>query len=271
MDLVIPNTFAALMTYHEVRTGIILFAGLVLAIALHEFGHAAAAVWLGDPTPKHTARSLGPLDPLAELTGVGRGRSNRYTLNPLAHADPIGTIALPLVARFLIPGAMLIGWGRPVPFNPHARGRKVSLWRMIILVSLAGPTMNLLQALAWSGLLALAVGLGAGQSSHEVVRALVTGAPGLGGGVVPGVGWLHLLVGMNVLLAVFNLLPVPPLDGGHILTSWLQRTHRDWAAWLERYGLFVFLLMFPLLPFILDPIWTMAMRWTLFVAGSAGG
>lgn len=166
MDLTIPNTFAALMTYQEVRTGIVLFVGLVLAIALHEFGHAAAAVWLGDPTPRNPGRSLGSLDALGELMGVGRGRTNRYTVNPLAHADPIGTVALPLMATFVLPGAMLLGWGRPVPFNPYAARRRVSLKQMIIVVSLAGPLSNVVQALAWSGLLVLAVALGAGQSDH---------------------------------------------------------------------------------------------------------
>jgi Zn-dependent protease len=267
MDTVIVNTFAALMNYHEVRTYIVMFVGLLIAIGLHEYGHAAMAVWLGDPTPKNPRQVMSALDPLGRLMGVGRGRTNRYTMNPLAHADPIGTIALPITATFLLPGAGLIGWGRPVPFNPHARGRKVSLQRMIVLVSLSGPISNLIQALAWSVLLALALLLGAGQSDLEVVRALVSGAPYM----PPQIGWLHMLVALNFILAVFNLLPVPPLDGGHLLTTWLERTHRDWAAWLERYGLFVFLLLFPLLPYILRPFYTLGLRWSLFVAALAGG
>lgn len=266
MDAVISNTLAVLMTYQEVRTGIVLFVGLLLAIALHEFGHAAAAVWLGDSTPRNPGRSLGGLDAMGELLGVGRGRVNRYTVNPLAHADPIGTVALPLMATFVVPGAMLLGWGRPVPFNPYASGRKVSRQRMILIVSLAGPFTNVLQGLAWSALLALAVALGAGRSDHEVVRSLVAGAlPGL------ELGWLQLLVGLNFVLAIFNLLPVPPLDGGHILVNVLERQHPDWARWLQQYGLFVFLLLFPVLPLLFGPVQELTLGWTRFLVGAAGG
>ena len=79
--------------------------------------------------------------------GLGRGRSNRYTINPLAHADPIGTVLLPLMAIFVMPQAFLFGWGRPVPFDPYAARRKISRQKMIILVSLAGPIANILQFL----------------------------------------------------------------------------------------------------------------------------
>lgn len=266
MEPLILNTFAALMTYQEVRTGVVLFAGLILAIALHEFGHAAAAVWLGDPTPRNPSRALGGMDALGEALGVGRGRTNRYTVNPLAHADPIGTVALPVMATFVLPGAMLVGWGRPVPFNPYAPGRRVSLKRMILLVSLAGPLTNLIQAMAWSVLLVLALALGAGQSENGVVRSLVTGAlPGL------ELGWLQLLVGLNFVLALFNLLPVPPLDGGHILVTTLQKEHPDWAAWLQRYGIFVFLLLIPVIPFLLSPMQELTLVWTRFLVGVVGG
>jgi len=259
-------SLAALMTYQEVRTGVVLFAGLILAIALHEFGHAAAAVWLGDPTPKNTGRVMGGLDALGEALGVGRGRTNRYTVNPIAHADPIGTVALPVMATFVLPGAMLVGWGRPVPFNPNAPGRKVSYKRMVILVSLAGPMTNVLQAMAWSAILVVAVALGAGESQNEVVRSLVTGAiSGL------DLGWLQLLVGLNFVLALFNLLPVPPLDGGHILVTSLQRQNPDWAAWLQRYGLFVFLLLIPVIPFLLSPVRDLTLMWTRFLTQVAGG
>lgn len=266
MDITLPPGFAMLMTYQAVRTGLVMLVGLILAVALHEFGHAAAAVWLGDPTPRNPGRMLGMLDPLGELLGVGRGRANRYTVNPLAHADPVGTVLLPITAQFLLPGAMLIGWGRPVPFNPLAARRKVSPWRMVVLVSLAGPASNLLQAMAWAGLLAFCTALGAHGSSNEVIRSLVVGAlPGL------PIGWLHLLVSLNLLLAVFNLLPVPPLDGGQILTAWLDQTHRDWAAWLRRYGLFVFLVLLPVLPALLDPVQGWALRFAWAVSRAAGG
>jgi Zn-dependent protease len=266
MEPLILNTFAVAMSYQEVRTGVVLLVGLILAIALHEFGHAAVAVWLGDPTPRNPGRALGGLDALGEALGVGRGRTNRYTVNPLAHADPIGTVALPVMATFVLPGAMLVGWGRPVPFNPAAPGRRVSMQRMIFMVSLAGPMTTVLQAFAWSLLLVLAVALGARESENEVVRSLVTGAlPGL------ELGWLQLLVGLNFVLALFNLLPVPPLDGGHILVNALRREHPDWAAWLQRYGLFVFLLLLPVIPFLLSPVQELTLVWTRFLVGAVGG
>ena len=256
MDTVITDTLAALMPYSQVRDGMVLFLGLVLSISLHEFGHAAAAVWLGDPTPRAPARFARVSD-LGAMLGVQRGRDNRYTVNPLAHADPIGTVLLPLAALFLIPGGMLIGWGRPVPFNPYAAGRRISRSKMIILVSLAGPLSNVIQGLVFSGVLVGLVLLGAPHSGSEIVRATVM--------------WTGTLVWLNFLLACFNLLPVPPLDGGHILVSSIEREHPDWARWLEKYGLFVFLLLFPILPWLLRPVVVGSMRWTAWLVAVAGG
>ncbi|MFH2006105.1 MAG: site-2 protease family protein [bacterium] len=258
MEAAIAHTWAALMPYFQVRDGFVLFLGLVVSITLHEFGHAAAAVWLGDPTPRSPARLLaGRITDLGGVLGVTRGRDNRYTVNPLAHADPIGTVVLPLAALFLLPQAMLFGWGRPVPFDPYAARAKVPRSKMIVLVSLAGPTANILQALFFSGLLVLLIAIGARNSGVELAMASTR--------------WVETLVWLNFLLAFFNLLPVPPLDGGHILTSYLSRSNPDWARWLNQYGLFVFLLLFPILPFLLQPIMVGSMHWTSWLVAVAGG
>jgi Zn-dependent protease len=258
MDLVAFTALAATLPYQQVRTAVVLFVGLVLSLALHEFGHAAAAVWLGDDTPRRSARVSGShVDPIGLALGVNRGMDNRFTVNPLSHADPIGTVLLPLTALFLLPGGFLFGWGRPVPFNPLAARRRVSFQSMIYTVSLAGPAMNLVQAFAWLAILAGLVAVGAASSANEVIRDTVL--------------WAQLLVGLNFILFAFNLLPVPPLDGGHILVESIRRTHPDWARWLEQYGLFVFLFLMPILPWLLRPVVVGSGHLTALVIRLAGG
>jgi len=257
METVISDTLAALMPHDVVRTGIVLFVGLVISISLHEFGHAAMAVWLGDPTPRSPARLLrGRVTDLGALLGVTRGSDNRYTINPAAHADPIGTVVLPLFAIFLLPGGALFGWGRPVPFDPFAARARVSRQRMVILVSLAGPFMNILQALVYSALLVGLLALGVIGTGYELVDATTL--------------WIAALAGLNFLLAFFNLLPVPPLDGGQILVHSIERTHPHWSRWLQQYGLFVFLLLFPMLPYILSPIMAFSDTWIGWMASLSG-
>src|SRR5690349_9718941 len=101
---------------------------LVVSVAFHEFGHAIMADMLGDDTPR---------------------RQGRVTLNPMAHADPIGTLLVPLIFSVVnaASGAGRIGgfgWGRPVQWNPARVNRKWKMWQASILVSIAGPTMNLI-------------------------------------------------------------------------------------------------------------------------------
>jgi Zn-dependent protease len=257
MDTVISDTLAALMPHTMVRDGIVLFGGLVISISLHEFGHAAMAVWLGDPTPRSPTRLLrGRVTDLGAVLGVTRGKDNRYTINPAAHADPIGTVVLPLFALFIMPAATLFGWGRPVPFDPFAARAKISRQKMVILVSLAGPLMNVLQALAYSALLVGLLAFGAYGTGYELADA--------------SSGWVATLVALNLLLAFFNLLPIPPLDGGQILVHSMERTHPQWSRWLQQYGLFVFLLLFPLLPFILSPIQAFSRAWVEWLMNMAG-
>ena len=147
----------------------------------------------------------------------------RLSLNPIRHVDPIGTLVLPLVLA--VSGAPVFGWAKPVPVVA-ARLRNPRLQMM--LVALAGPGMNLLLALAAAVALAL-------------VRLTV--APG-------GTLWLFVMfnlvnfIAINIFLAIFNLLPLPPFDGGHVVEGLLPRKLARPYAKLARFG-------FPLLIFLL--------------------
>ena len=145
---------------------------LLVAITGHEFAHAWTAFRNGDPT------------------AAQRGR---LTLNPLAHLDPLGTLAIFLIG---------FGWGRPVPVNRSLlRSPRADLW-----VSAAGPMSNLLMA-ASVGLLARA----------PAVWSVIEAA-----GFAPAVGiFVPVFIQMNIMLAVFNFLPIGPLDGSHVLENLL--------------------------------------------------
>ncbi len=174
---------------------IIWLIALIIAIDIHEFAHAYAATYLGDPTPK--------------LQG-------RLTLNPLAHLDPLGTLML-LIVRF--------GWGKPVQFDPY---NLQNPRRDAAIISLAGPASNLLLA----SFLSL------------ILNFLVPTTPLLlfFSSVLPPIIFL------NIILAVFNLLPIHPLDGGKILVGILPpRDAIKIDQFLHQYGIFLLiLLIFPI-------------------------
>lgn len=207
---------AASLSAMDLRHALAFVVCFVVATALHEFAHAYTAHRLGDRT--------------AESEG-------RLTLNPLAHADPIGTIALPLVAGMM--HAMLpLGWGRPVPFRQAHFTRRISMRAGAALVSVAGPAANLLQAaltLGVAALLVLAVGL---QPAEH------TGVFGI----------LGVFLTLNLALVVFNLLPLHPLDGGKIL-AWALPARFDYIDdFLTRYGWIILLVLMFGLPQLLQTI-----------------
>jgi len=169
---------------------------LLIAVTIHEFAHAWTADKLGDPTPR---------------------LANRLTLNPLAHLDPIGTLAL-LIAR--------IGWGKPVPIDPY---NLKNPRRDTAIISLAGPASNIILAFLLS--LLLKIPLISQSASWQILISLI-----------------YPLILLNVSLAIFNLIPVPPLDGAKILIGFLPV---KWGVKLEeavsQYG--IFLLIFLIFPF----------------------
>jgi Zn-dependent protease len=158
-------------------------------------------------------------DPTPRLMG-------RLTLNPLAHLDPLGTLML-LIARF--------GWGKPVPFDPYnLRNPR----RDAALISVAGPVSNILMATVSA--IVLNVLLSA--------RLSLAGVPFIGLILFVVLNLLHTMVALNVVLAVFNLIPIHPLDGFKIVGGLLPEEQAHQWYELERYGIFfLILLMFPIL------------------------
>ncbi|HQT43373.1 MAG TPA: site-2 protease family protein [Halothiobacillus sp.] len=166
----------------------------------------------------------------------------RMTLNPIKHIDPLGTIIIPL-AMFILT-SFVFGWAKPVPVN--ARNFK-NPRRDMALVALAGPASNILMAFAWAGMTAIGVaGLSSGAWYAEPLSLM---------------GQIGIFV--NILLAVFNLLPLPPLDGGRVLVAVLPPTAANKVAMLEPWGFPILLLLLfsGALSFVLSPILFAALAW----------
>ena len=140
----------------------------------------------------------------------------RVTLNPLKHIDPVGTILMPLFLYVATSGAFLFGYAKPVPvrFDRLRHPKRDMIW-----VDLAGPASNLIQALFWGALLYVLLGLGL----HEPFFLQMCK-----GGVL-----------VNIVMFVFNLFPLPPLDGGRVLTGLLPREAANALARVEPYGFFI--------------------------------
>jgi Zn-dependent protease len=167
------------------------------------------------------AKRLG--DPTAEQQG-------RLTLNPIKHIDPFGTVILPLILA--ISHAPVFGWAKPVPVNYR---RLNNPRRDMVLVALAGPGMNFLLALLGTALLAATVMLADG-AQEGVAQFVAANA-------------LNFVL-INIFLAVFNLLPVPPFDGGHVMEGLLPPPLAQRFARIGRYSLFVLVVLLLVLPAI---------------------
>lgn len=163
---------------------------MLFSVIIHEVSHGYAALALGDPT--------------AQIEG-------RLTLNPLKHLDPFGSVILPLMLA-LLPGGLIFGWARPVPYNPYnLRNRRWGeLW-----VAAAGPLSNIAIALVFGTLIRFSPALGLPEAFVEVSFFIVL---------------------INLVLAVFNLVPIPPLDGSKILFALLPEQYARFRETLERAG-----------------------------------
>ena len=182
------------MTLHHVD---ILFQLIVFlfAISVHESAHAWMANRRGDPT----ARMLG-----------------RVTLNPIKHIDPVGTVLLPVIAA--VTGFPMIGWAKPTPVDPRNFKNPVL---DDILTSVAGPVSNFLVAVC--ALIALLLIKLTSPLGQQIVFGIPYGliSPEMNSALVPSSLLLYELMRINIILGVFNLIPVPPLDGSHVLRHFL--------------------------------------------------
>jgi Zn-dependent protease len=167
------------------------------------------------------ARRLG--DPTA-------GERGRLTLNPIKHIDPFGTVILPMLLA--ISHAPVFGWAKPVPVN-YARLRNPR--RDMVLVALAGPGMNLLLAIA--GAIVLAATLSWSSDPNSLATRLI-------------VGNAEAFIYINVFLGIFNLLPVPPFDGGHVVEGLLPPSLARPFQKIGRYSLLVLMILLLVLPYI---------------------
>jgi Zn-dependent protease len=219
----------------------------IIAITLHEAAHGYAALALGDPT--------------AKLAG-------RLSLNPLRHVDPVGTVLLPgilLLGQLLTLGRVefMFGWAKPVPVNILAlRNPRQGM----MLVAAAGPLMNFTLALI-AGLLVHPLVALDGTAPREVLLA--------------GLSFVQLSILANLVLGLFNLLPIPPLDGGRIVAGLLPGPLALPYVRLERWGILIVLFAVFLLPRVAegyDPVgWALrhviarAFGLVLLLTGNGGG
>jgi Zn-dependent protease len=186
---------------------------VVIAITVHEFSHAAVATIEGDRTP----RSQG-----------------RLTLNPLAHLDPLGSIALVLAG---------FGWGKPVQFSPfQLRSQRIGA----ALVGLAGPASNFVLALLSAVVLRLVIYQGVGEFTFLLLQRMVE---------------------LNIVLGVFNLVPIPPLDGSRLLSIFLPQKHQGIVYFLDQYGIFILLALLIFAPGLLTPFFNAIIRFVYSLVG----
>jgi len=179
---------------------------LIFSVVIHEVSHGYAANSLGDPT--------------AKLSG-------RLTLNPLYHLDWFGSLILPLITYSL--GGFILGWAKPVPYNPYNLKGK---WGEAFVAG-AGPLSNLILAIIFGMLIRFAPLWNLPESLVAISVKIVF---------------------INILLMVFNLIPVPPLDGSKILFALIPYRYGNVRIWLERYSLFLIIFVIFFLWRIISPI-----------------
>jgi len=214
------------ITPDRVRAALFYVIAFIVSVAVHEFGHAFVADRLGDRIPR--------------LQG-------RLTLSPLAHIDPIGTLAVPLLG--VLVGLPLFAWGKPVQTNPGNYTARFSRRTGSMLVAVAGPFMNLVLAVV--GSIVIVVLAKAGVLSPALQLALFA-----------------YIVLLNLVLMFFNLLPIGPLDGAAVLAGLLPPSLERINELNRKYGMLLLLLLFlspsmglPGLGFLMTPVNALVAVW----------
>jgi Zn-dependent protease len=187
----------------DLEVAVYMLIGLIIGVIFHEYAHGYMAYRMGDTTAK---------------------RAGRLTLDPMAHVDPIGTLLLPgflFLLTLIGRGGFIIGYAKPVPINPFLFRKP----RGIIWVSLAGVVANLLIASVFLG----------------IVRILVIFE---GGTILERAIWTCIYIAyINIILCIFNLIPIPPLDGSRIVAYFLPTSAKRAYMSIEPYGFMIILLL----------------------------
>ena len=211
------------LTSESLALGLTTYVVLLFSLSVHESAHAWMAHKLGDDTALH---------------------EGRVSLNPLVHIDPIGTLLLPLLQIFT--GLLLIGWAKPTPYDPTNFRRDVTMRQGHMLVAGAGPVSNLLLAVIFTAAFFVIVRTGMIQEARNPVVVIVA-----------------LGIQMNVVLALFNLVPIPPLDGSKVASFGLGgELGEKYDRVIGPYGfvILMLLLMTGALSYVLGPIQHLILR-----------
>lgn len=194
------------MDPNTIAQGLTYYVVLLFSLSFHESAHAWAALRMGDDTA---------------------AREGRISLNPLVHIDPVGTVLLPIV-MFLSSGSPLFGWAKPTPYNPANLRRDRSLAAGHVTIAGAGPLSNLVLAAGFTVALFVVLRAGLIATPRDPLFRLLTAG-----------------VHINVILAVFNLVPLPPLDGSKVAAWGLPRSLGDaYVRLIEPYGAWILLILF---------------------------
>ncbi|MCS6858759.1 MAG: site-2 protease family protein, partial [Abditibacteriales bacterium] len=188
---------------------------LIVGLAIHEAAHAWSAYKLGDDTAQ---------------------RQGRLTLNPLVHIDPFGLVFM--VFAWL--SGVGFGWAKPVPVDPRQLRHP---FRDMAIVAAAGPISNVLQAFAWLGILWAVKGMVGTHVIGEAVLGTLKDNYSPDSFATMFAFWGSQGILLNLFLAAFNLIPVPPLDGSRIAVFLMPTQQKEWMLRLEPYGFFILLIL----------------------------
>ena len=206
------------LTPERIAMGLTTYVVLLFSVSVHESAHAWMAHKLGDDTAFY---------------------EGRITLNPIPHIDPMGTLLLPII-QLMLTGSLFFGWAKPTPYNPQNFRRDISMRQGHMLVAGAGPVSNIILAILFVIPFVTVFQLGIVQTyRHPIAQTL------------------FLAIAMNVSLAIFNLFPIPPLDGSKVASYGLPGDIGDrYDRVMEPYGFLILMVLVAtgVFRFVLAPI-----------------